>query len=79
MAGIRTHVSRVAPRPGTQLPWVRFPVFSQKFIIKIIHFAEVNQQRWLEESGQWLENVHQTHLVLASGKPVLQKDEFFSD
>ena len=29
--------------------------------------------RWLAESGQWLENVDQTHLVLASGKPVLQK------
>ena len=28
---------------------------------------------WLEESGQLLENVDQTHLFLASGKPVLQK------
>ena len=27
----------------------------------------------LEESGQWLENVDQTHLVMASGKLVLQK------
>ena len=35
--------------------------------------VEVDQQRWLEESGQWLENVDRTHLVLASGKPVLQK------
>ena len=26
----------------------------------------------LEESGQWLENVEQTHLVLAGGKPALQ-------
>ena len=24
------------------------------------------KQRWLEESGQWLENVYQTRLVLAS-------------
>ena len=38
---------------------------------KIIDIAEVNQWRWLEESGQWLENVDRTHLVLASGKPVL--------
>ena len=38
--------------------------------MNIIDVAEVNQQRWLEESGQWLENVD---LVLASGKPVLQK------
>ena len=35
--------------------------------------AEINQRRWLEESGHWLENVDQTHLVLASGKTVLQK------
>ena len=40
---------------------------------KIFNVAEVNQRRWLEESGLRLENVNQTHLVLASGKPVLQK------
>ena len=28
----------------------------------------MNQQRCFEESGQWLENVDGTHLVLASGK-----------
>ena len=39
----------------------------------IIVVADVNQQRWFEKSGQWLENVDWTHLVLASGKPVLQK------
>ena len=39
--------------------------------------AEVNQQPWLEESGQWLENVYQTHLVLASGKVVLQLNGHF--
>ena len=33
--------------------------------------AEVNQLCWFEEGGQWLENVDSTHLVLASGKPVL--------
>ena len=27
----------------------------------------------LEERGQWLENVDQTHLGLAGGNPVLQK------
>ena len=37
--------------------------------------AEVNQWRWIEESGQWLDNDIQTHLVLASGKPVLQKTD----
>ena len=45
----------------------------QKNQRKIFNVAEVNQQRWLEERGQWLENVDLTHLVLASGKPVLPK------
>ena len=39
----------------------------------MINVAEVNQWRWLEESGQWLENVYQSHLVLDSVKPVLPK------
>ena len=34
---------------------------------------ETYQRRWLEESGQRLEYVDQTHLVLASGKLVFQK------
>ena len=45
----------------------------KKFRGKIIDVAEINQRGWLEESGQWLENVDPTHLVQASGKPVLQK------
>ena len=43
----------------------------------MIDLAGVSQQRWLEESGQCLENVIQTHLLLASGKPVLQKKCWF--
>ena len=43
-------------------------------IPEIIDIAEVNQRCWLEESGQWLENVARVHLVPASGKPVLQKE-----
>ena len=35
--------------------------------------AEVNPWRCLEESGQWLGNFDPTHLVLASGKLLLQK------
>ena len=35
--------------------------------------SDNNQQRWLEESGQCLENVDRTHLILASRKPVLKK------
>ena len=49
-------------------------IFSEE---KIIDVAEVNQRRRLEESGQWLESVDRTHLVLASGKPVLQKDRVY--
>ena len=43
----------------------------------MIDLAGVNQHRWLEESGQCFENVNQTHLVLASGKSVLQKSVGF--
>ena len=41
---------------------------------RLINVAEVNQQRCLEEREQWLENVDLTHLVLASGNAVLQKN-----
>ena len=52
---------------------------SQKqFQRKFFYVAEVNQRRCLEKSGQWLENVDQTHLVLGSGKLLLQKVVHFS-
>ena len=44
--------------------------YSQKNYFDV---AEIYQWRWLEECGQRLENVDQSHLVLASGKLVLQK------
>ena len=40
--------------------------------------AEIYHWRWLEESGQWLENDDRTHLVLSSGKPVLKKTMIFN-
>ena len=47
---------------------------SQKnFKGKIIDVAQVNQPLLFEERGQWLEDVDQIHLVLASSKPALQK------
>ena len=49
------------------------PSVPKKFQRKKIDFAEVNRWRCLEESEQWLENVDPSHLVPASGKPVLQK------
>ena len=52
-----------------QQPWVRFLVFPQNYF----DVAEIYQQHWLEVSGQRLKNVDRTHLVLASGKQVLQK------
>ena len=36
-------------------------------------FAELYRRCWLEESGQRLENIDRTHLLLASGKLVLHK------
>ena len=48
-----------------------FPdIFSEE---KIGSAAKVNQQRCFEESGQWLENVDQTHLELSGKLVVLQK------
>ena len=41
--------------------------------VPIIKVVDVKSAARLEESGQWLENVVRTHLVLVSGKPVLQK------
>ena len=47
---------------------------SQKFSEeKIFKVAVVNQWYWLDESGQWLENVERSHVVLVSGKLVLQE------
>ena len=31
---------------------------------KVVHVAEVYQRCWLEDSGQWLENVNRNHLIL---------------
>ena len=45
---------------------------------KKVDLVEVNQGHCLEESGQWLENVDQTHLVLASGNRVLKKRQPWS-
>ena len=57
---------------GLCCPWYDFQHFSEE---KIIDVAEVNQLHWLEESGQWLENVDRTHLLVTRGKLVLQKLE----
>ena len=48
----------------TQQPRIRFSAFTK------IYFDVAEIYRWhqLEESGQWLENVERTHLVLASGQ-----------
>ena len=53
----------------TQWPWIRYSAFTKIYF----DVAEVYRWLWLEESGQRLENVDQTHLVLASGKLVQQK------
>ena len=58
-------VSKLTFRPR----WPRFDSQEEKNV----NIAEVNQQRCLKESGQLLENVGGTHLILARGKLVLQK------
>ena len=45
-------------------PWFDSKCSKKNFRGKIIHVAEVNQQCWLGESGQWLENVDWTHPYL---------------
>ena len=56
---------------GSIAQWLAKLIFFLE--VNIVNVAEVNQWPCLEESGQWLENVDQTHLILTSGKLVLQK------
>ena len=44
---------------------LKFDSHSSQFFSeeKIVNGAEVNQRRCLKKSGQWLENVDQTHLT----------------
>ena len=46
---------------------VGFSAFPSFFGGKIINVAQVNQQRWLEESERWPENVDLTYLVRGTG------------
>ena len=64
-------VSILASRPSC--PWFDSQHSPKNFRWKNIDIAEVNQWRCLEVSRQWLENVDWNHLVLTSGKLVLQK------
>ena len=64
-------VSILASRPN--YPGFDSQLSQKNFRGKNVNVAEVNQWPCLEESEQWLENVAQTHLVLASGQLVLQK------
>ena len=51
----------------------RPPVQCSAFTNVYFDVAKIYQLRWLEKSGQTLENVDRTHLVLASGKLVTAK------
>ena len=53
----------------TQQLQVQFSAFPKIYC----NVGEIYQRHWLEESGQRLKNVDWTHLVLSSGKGVLQK------
>ena len=54
-----------------QLPWVRFSVLPKIYFLHCWYFLSA----LIGESGQMLEIVNQTHLVLASAKLVPQIDE----
>ena len=51
--------------------WVRFRAFPKNFRGEFINVAEVNLAKG--KCPLWLENADRTHLVLASGRPVLKK------
>ena len=58
--------------------WWREAVNSSEVAVLLLtlyyfNVVKIYQQWWFEESSQRLENVNLTHLVLASGKPVLHK------
>ena len=81
--GVQTN--KKVNREGSNAQWLAYllhdpaalgsiPTVTPKIISeeKIVNVTEVNQWRCLEESGQWLESVAQTYLLLASGKLILQ-------
>ena len=55
--GGRLHSTEVAYLLRVKQLRVRFPVFPKNFQRKNVDVAVVYQRHWLEESGQWLENV----------------------
>ena len=56
--------------PAAPVPYQHSKILFRE---KIVNMAQFDQWRSVEESGQWLEIVDKTRLVLASGKPVPQK------
>ena len=54
------------------------PVHFSAFLKIYFDIAEIYRGSWLEESGRRIVSIDRTHLVLTSGKPVLQKDTFLS-
>ena len=63
------HTTDVAFLLLTQWPWVQFSAFPKHYF----DVAQIYQRWWWEESGQRLENVDWTQLVLASSKLAIQK------
>ena len=63
------HRTEVAFLLLTQRPWVLFSAFPSIFPLMLLRFID----DIAKSSGQRLDNVNRTHLVLASGKLVLQK------
>ena len=56
------------PASGPSSPGFKFQPSQKNFRGKKNYFAEVNQQRCLEESCQWIEIVEQAHRELARAR-----------
>ena len=71
MGQLSTMVSVLASGPSSPgFDYQGLQLFSE---VAMVNVSEVNQRHCFEESGQWLKNENRTHLVLVSGKQVLQK------
>ena len=61
------------PASGPSSPGFKFQPSQKNIRGKKIDYVEVDHQRCLEESCQWIEIVEQAHRELASGKVFQQK------
>ena len=72
------HSTEVAYLILTQQPWDRFSVFPRVFLFMLMRYLDIlTALLRTVDTGKRLDNVNQIHLVLASGKIVLQKSFYW--